>query len=75
MASGFRTIGVAGGVACCLLLGAMSPAQETNASKAQWVERLKGLRDHKAAAFGVGPEITHLDPGLGLEIVQAAWCG
>jgi tetratricopeptide (TPR) repeat protein len=38
-----------------------------------WVERLKGLRDHMHTAFGVGPDLTLLDPELGLEVVRLSW--
>jgi hypothetical protein len=40
---------------------------------AAWVKRIKGLRDHMHTAFGVGPDITLLDPELGLEIVRQSW--
>lgn len=38
-----------------------------------WVERLTGLRDHMHTAFGVGPDLTLLDPDQGIEIVRTAW--
>src|SRR6185312_16995263 len=39
----------------------------------EWVARLIGLRDHMHTAFGVGPDLTLVDPDQGLEIVRAAW--
>lgn len=52
-------------------------ASETSVAQAEtvdaWVERLKGLRDHMHTAFGVGPDLTLLDPELGVEIVRQAW--
>jgi len=56
---------------------ASSPPAATSTAKAEetkaWVERLKGLRDHMHTAFGVGPDLTLLDPDQGVEIVREAW--
>jgi hypothetical protein len=41
--------------------------------RAAWAKRLTGLRDHMHTAFSVGPELTLLEPDVGLEIVRAAW--
>jgi Flp pilus assembly protein TadD len=53
------------------------PAAQSSVAKAEtadaWVERLKGLRDHMHTAFGVGPDLTLLDPDQGVEIVRQAW--
>jgi hypothetical protein len=38
-----------------------------------WVKRLTHLRDHMHTAFSVGPELTLLDPDVGLDILRAAW--
>lgn len=38
-----------------------------------WVKRLTRLRDHMHTAFGVGPDLTLLDPDQGVEIVRQAW--
>jgi tetratricopeptide (TPR) repeat protein len=48
------------------------PAVHTESTEA-WVERLKGLRDHMHTAFGVGPDLTLLEPDQGVAIVQQAW--
>ncbi|MHC4399567.1 MAG: PEGA domain-containing protein [Planctomycetota bacterium] len=42
-------------------------------SREQWIARLKALKGHKAAAFGVGPELAGLDPAFGSELVAAVW--
>jgi len=39
----------------------------------EWVEQLKGLEGHKAAAFRVGPELVKLEPDFGLKVVETAW--
>ncbi len=49
----------------------LSVAQSATADA--WVERLKGLRDHMHTAFGVGPDLTLLDPELGLQVVRLSW--
>jgi tetratricopeptide (TPR) repeat protein len=49
----------------------MSVAQAATADA--WVERIKGLRDHMHTAFGVGPDLTLLEPELGLEVVRLSW--
>ena len=45
----------------------------TITSRRAWVERIVSLRDHMSTAFGVGPELTRLDPDEGLAIVREAW--
>jgi predicted esterase len=50
-----------------------TPAADTSPRLEDWVERLKGLEGHKAAAFSVGPELVKLEPGFGLRVVEAAW--
>jgi len=50
-----------------------TPAANTTPGLEDWVERLKGLEGHKAAAFKVGPELVRLDPDFGLRVVLAAW--
>ena len=47
-------------------------AEQAETKKA-WVERLGGLRDHMHTAFGVGPDLTLLEPDEGLAIVREAW--
>jgi predicted esterase len=42
-------------------------------SRQQWIARLKALKGHNAAAFGVGPELAGLDPGFGSELVAEVW--
>ncbi len=49
----------------------LSVAQSATADA--WVERIKGLRDHMHTAFGVGPDLTLLEPDLGVQIVRLAW--
>jgi tetratricopeptide (TPR) repeat protein len=44
-----------------------------NVDKEAWVVKLTGLRDHMHTAFGVGPDLTLIDPDAGLEIVKEAW--
>ena len=56
-----------------LLTFAPPPVAQTEADKDAWVKRIAGLRDHMHTAFGVGPDLTLLDPDQGLEIVRAAW--
>ena len=51
---------------------AAASAARADENKA-WVERLTGLRDHMHTAFGVGPDLTLLDPDQGVEIVREAW--
>ncbi len=46
---------------------------ETSVDVDAWVQRLTGLRDHMHTAFGVGPDLTLLDPDTGVEIVRKAW--
>lgn len=48
-------------------------AVDTSASLQDWVNRLKGLKGHKAAAFQVGPELVKLDPDFGLRVVETVW--
>src|SRR5262245_45111120 len=46
------------------------PAATSTANSEQtkaWVERLTSLRDHMHTAFGVGPDLTLLDPDQGVE--------
>ncbi len=56
-----------------LTLAAPPPVTQQQTDKEGWVTRLVGLRDHMHTAFGVGPDLTLLDPDLGLEIVTEAW--
>jgi pentatricopeptide repeat protein len=48
-----------------------SPRVETD--NEAWVKRITGLRDHMHTAFGVGPDITLLDPDQGVAVVREAW--
>jgi Flp pilus assembly protein TadD len=66
------TIGVAA-LAGWLTLFAQPPTRHVQQEKEAWVERLTGLREHMHTAFGVGPDLTLLEPELGLDIVQEAW--
>jgi predicted esterase len=50
-----------------------TPAADTSDRIEDWVERLKGLEGHKAAAFNVGPELVRLEPDFGLKVVAATW--
>ena len=50
-----------------------TPAAETSHQLEDWVERLKGLEGHKAAAFRVGPELVRSEPDFGLRVVISAW--
>jgi pentatricopeptide repeat protein len=55
-----------------------SPPPDGSATKAEvdrenWVKRIVGLRDHMHTAFGVGPDLTLLEPDQGVEIVCEAW--
>jgi Flp pilus assembly protein TadD len=56
-----------------LTLAAPPPAGQAEQEKEAWVKRLSGLREHMHTAFGVGPDLTLLDPDLGLKVVQQAW--
>jgi Flp pilus assembly protein TadD len=49
------------------------PPAQAEVDKDAWVKRITGLRDHMQTAFGVGPDLTLLDPDQGLEIVRTAW--
>lgn len=42
-------------------------------SREVWIQRLKSLRAHMAAAFGAGSELAGLGPDFGLAVVQTAW--
>ncbi len=42
-------------------------------SRQQWITRLKALKGHHAAAFGVGPELAGLDPEFGSKLVEEVW--
>ncbi len=42
-------------------------------SRQQWIVRLKGLKGHMAAAFGLGPELAHLEPEFGSKLVAEVW--
>lgn len=48
-------------------------ADDASLSVDDWVERLKGLREHMNTAFVVGPELLLLDPDKELEILRKAW--
>lgn len=48
-------------------------SQEASVDVDAWVQRLTGLRDHMHTAFGVGPDLSLLDPDTGVEIVRKAW--
>jgi tetratricopeptide (TPR) repeat protein len=56
-----------------LTLFAQPSTGQAELGKEAWVERLTGLREHMHTAFGVGPDLTQLEPDLGLEIVREAW--
>lgn len=49
------------------------PVDRTKQSVDEWVQRLQGLRDHMHTAFGVGPDLTLMEPEVGLEVVRKAW--
>src|SRR5690349_5636922 len=49
------------------------PVSQADSDKEAWVKRIVGLTDHMQTAFGVGPELTQLEPDGGLAIVQEAW--
>lgn len=49
------------------------PVSPTDVDKEAWVKRIAGLTDHMQTAFGVGPELTQVEPDQGLEIVRKAW--
>src|SRR6476620_8673402 len=49
------------------------PTTQAEVDRENWVKRIVGLRDHMQTAFGVGPDLTLLDPDQGLEIVREAW--
>lgn len=51
----------------------VAPPAVQSASTEAWIERLKGLRDHMHTAFGVGPDLTLLEPDQGIAIVRQAW--
>src|SRR3954468_8684936 len=56
-----------------LTLFAPPPASQTEVDRENWVIRIVALRDHMHTAFGVGPDLTLLDPDEGLEILREAW--
>jgi Flp pilus assembly protein TadD len=56
-----------------LTLFAPPPQAAAEVDKEAWVARLTELRDHMHTAFGVGPDLTLLEPAVGLEIVREAW--
>ncbi len=61
-------------VVLCLITGlAVQGAVAAEVSREAWVARIKGLRQYKATAFRVGPQLARLDPDLGLDIVRTAW--
>ena len=64
-------------VALLILIGCLVPqcvsANDASVPLEGWVERLKTLEGHKAAAFKVGPELVTLEPNFGLDVVTAAW--
>ena len=64
-------------VALLILIGCLVPqcvsANDASVPLEGWVERLKTVESHMAAAFGVGPELVKLDPDFGLKVVEAAW--
>lgn len=62
-----------GALAGWLTMFAPPPTAQTDSDKDAWVERLVGLRDHMHTAFGVGPDLTLLEPDEGLAIVTEAW--
>jgi pentatricopeptide repeat protein len=49
------------------------PTTQAEVDRENWVKRIVGLHDHMQTAFGVGPDLTLLDPDQGLEIVRKAW--
>src|SRR4051812_8130417 len=49
------------------------PSPQVETDKEAWVKRIVGLRDHMHTAFGVGPDLTLLDPDQGVAIVREAW--
>src|SRR6187431_2901320 len=74
---------VGGGIVMSMLLCAVAagwlalftpaPNAQQSVDKEAWVVKLTGLRDHMHTAFGVGPDLTLLEPDEGLEIVKEAW--
>jgi predicted esterase len=50
-----------------------TPAANTTPGLEEWVERLKGLEGHRAAAFRVGPELVKLEPDFSMKVVETAW--
>ena len=56
-----------------LALFTPAPDAQQGVDKEAWVVKLTGLRDHMHTAFGVGPDLTLLEPEEGLEIVKEAW--
>jgi pentatricopeptide repeat protein len=49
------------------------PVSQADVDKEVWVKRIVGLTDHMQTAFGVGPELTQLEPDHGVAIVREAW--
>jgi tetratricopeptide (TPR) repeat protein len=66
------TMAVIAALAGFLTLATPPPAQG-EVDRDEWVSRLVSLRDHMHTAFGVGPDLTLLDPDEGLAIVRKAW--
>jgi pentatricopeptide repeat protein len=64
---------VVAALAAWLTLLTPPPVSRADADKEAWVKRIVGLTDHMQTAFGVGPELTQLEPDQGLAIVQEAW--
>ncbi len=64
-------------VALLILIGCLVPqcvsANDASVPLESWLERLKTLEGHKAAAFRVGPELVKLDPDFALKVMEAAW--
>jgi pentatricopeptide repeat protein len=52
---------------------AAAPSANQSVNVDEWITRLKGLHDHMHTAFGVGPDLTTMDPDQGVAIVSKAW--